>query len=302
MAREPSNALITIFIVMHTFGWTGSSLILLTVLCSTKVSRCLTWFNLNFSWIVACLSFSLLFITGQLGKSSPDAGVCLMQASAVSAAPTLTAGATLAFVIFLFFELRSRGIEGATFSILLISLPYLFPTIIFSLALVHGIRHPRSVILSESKMFCTIDYRILDKAATIFTCTIMLPTLTLNIVIGFLVQQYWRILPRDKRNGVLSSCVRLAIFTVFSLVGVVINVMFLTGLDWGAWSGLPNLLISLASVSYVAVFGSQRDLLEVWFPCIRNHKDNKVVEPPPSTTSWVQLIPTNFVHGHNVPV
>ncbi|KAK0200859.1 hypothetical protein DFS33DRAFT_1082639 [Desarmillaria ectypa] len=89
MAGEPSNVLITIFIVMHTFGWIGSSLTLLTVLCSSRVSRRLTWFNLNFSWIVACLTFSLLFITGQLGKSNPDAGVCLAQASAVSAAPTL---------------------------------------------------------------------------------------------------------------------------------------------------------------------------------------------------------------------
>ncbi|KAK0189604.1 hypothetical protein F5146DRAFT_630957 [Armillaria mellea] len=100
MAEGRPNALVTIFIIMHTFGWIGSSIILLTVLCSPKVSRYMTWFNLNFSWIVACLSFSFLFITGQLRKSDPDAGVCLVQAMAVSAAPTLTAGTTSAFVIY----------------------------------------------------------------------------------------------------------------------------------------------------------------------------------------------------------
>ncbi|KAK0431886.1 hypothetical protein EV421DRAFT_131302 [Armillaria borealis] len=303
MADEPPNALVTIFIIMHTFGWIGSSLILLTVLCSSKVSRSLTWFNLNFSWIVACLSFSFLFITGQLRKSDPDAGVCLVQALAVSAAPTLTTGTTLAFVIYLLFELRSgsgRRIEGVTCSILLMCLPYLFPTIIFVFALVYGIRHPQSVILADSKMFCTIDYHILNMATTIFTFTIMLPTLILTVMIGFLVQQYWRASPRDRRRGVLSSCIRLAIFTMFSLVGVVINVIRLTGLDWGAWSGLPNLLVSLAPVSYVAVFSTQRDLLEVWFPCIRNRRID-TFELTPLSTSRVQLVPPNFSHDHNDP-
>lgn len=147
MAEEPPNALVTIFIIMHTFGWIGSSLILATVLCSSKVSRSLTWFNLNFSWIVACLSFSFLLITGQLRKSNPDAGVCMVQALAVSAAPALTAGTTLAFVIYLLFELRSgsrQRLEGVTCSILLMCLPYLFPTVIFGLALTHGLRHSES--------------------------------------------------------------------------------------------------------------------------------------------------------------
>ncbi|PBK71965.1 hypothetical protein ARMSODRAFT_1002900 [Armillaria solidipes] len=205
MADEPPNALVTIFIIMHTFGWIGSSLILSTVLCSSKVSRSLTWFNLNFSWIVACLSFSFLFITGQLRKSDSDAGVCLVQALAVSAAPTLTAGTTLAFVIYLLFELRSgsgRRIEGVTCSIL---------TIIFCrLKLFGESTVPRLNLKSYSNM-----------ATTIFTFTIMLPTLILTVMIGFLVQQYWRASPRDRRRGVLSSCIRLAIFTMFSLVGVV---------------------------------------------------------------------------------
>ncbi|KAK0237011.1 hypothetical protein EDD85DRAFT_595706 [Armillaria nabsnona] len=304
MAEESPKALVTIFIIMHTFGWIGSSFILSTVLCSSKVSRSLTWFNLNFSWIVACFSFSFLFITGQLGESDPDASVCLVQALAVSVAPALTAGTTLAFVIYLFFELRSgagRRIEGVTCSILLLCLPYLFPTIIFSFALVHGIRHPQSVTLADSKMFCTIDYHILSITTTIFTFIILLPALILTVMIGFLVQQYWRALPRDRRRGILSSCIRLAIFTVFSLVGVVINVILFTGLDWGAWSGLPNLLVSLAPVSYVAVFSTQRDLLEVWFPCIRNRRID-TFELPSLSTSRVQLVPPNLSHhGHNDP-
>ncbi|KAK0216135.1 hypothetical protein IW262DRAFT_198883 [Armillaria fumosa] len=272
MAEESPNGLVTLFIIMHTFGWIGSSLILSTVLCSSKVSRSLAWFNLNFSWIVACLSFSFLFITGQLRKSEPDAGICLVQALAVSATPALTAGTTLAFVIYLLFELRSgtgRRMEGVTCSILLMCLPYLFPTVIFGLALSHSIRHSESVILANSKMFCNIDYHILNMATTIFTFIIMLPTLILTIMISFLVQQYWRALPRDRRRGLLSSCIRLVIFTMFSLVSVVVNVILLTGLDWGAWSGLPNLLDSLAPVSYVVVFSTQRDLLE--YPHYQHH-------------------------------
>ncbi|SJL11217.1 uncharacterized protein ARMOST_14620 [Armillaria ostoyae] len=87
---------------------------------------------------------------------------------------------------------------------------------------------------------------------------------------------------------------------MFSLVGVVINVILLTGLDWGAWSGLPNLLVSLAPVSYVAVFSTQRDLLEVWFPCIRNRRID-TFELTPLSTSRVQLVPPNFSHDHNDP-
>lgn len=126
----------------------------------------------------------------------------------------------------------------------------------------------------------------------------MLPTLILTIMISFLVQQYWRALPRDRRRGLLSSYIRLVIFTMFSLVSVVINVILLTGLDWGAWSGLPNLLDSLAPVSYVLVFSTQRDLLEVWFPCMRN-RGTDTFELPPLSTSRIQLIPPNLSHGHN---
>ncbi|KAK0476128.1 hypothetical protein IW261DRAFT_441012 [Armillaria novae-zelandiae] len=297
MDEEPPNALVTIFITMHTFGWIGSSFILSTVLCSSRVSRNLTWFNLNFSWIVACLSFSFLFITGQLRKSDPDAGVCLLQALAVSAAPALTAGTTLAFVIYLLFELRSGSgwrIEGVACSILLMCLPYLFPAVIFGLALSRGIRHPESVILANSKMFCNIDYHILSMATTIFTFIIMLPTLILTLMVIFLVQKYWRALPRDRRRGLLSSCIRLVIFTMFSLVSVVINVILITGLDWGAWSGIPNILDSLV------VFSTQRDLLEVWFPCMRNRRSD-TFELSPISTSRVQLIPSNFNDDHNDP-
>jgi hypothetical protein len=105
------------FLALETFGWSGSLIILLTVIFS-NVRRHITWINFCMSWILSSLSYCLLLFARQDYGPEPNHILCLVQSPLIYAAPTLyvsnliykkvilayiltrrTAGTTLALVI-----------------------------------------------------------------------------------------------------------------------------------------------------------------------------------------------------------
>ena len=81
--------LIHAFISLQLFGLIGITIMLVTALFFSGVSRNSTWFSFMFSWIIYTLSYTLLFISGQLSSPKPPYGLCFIQSIMVCSAPPL---------------------------------------------------------------------------------------------------------------------------------------------------------------------------------------------------------------------
>ncbi|KAF9034437.1 hypothetical protein BDZ89DRAFT_1130655 [Hymenopellis radicata] len=252
---------------MHTFGWIGSLSLLLTVICSSAVNRHLTWMNLNFSWIIACFAAALLLTSGQLFKDTPNSSICLIQSSTMLAVPSLTAGTTLSF-LWIEIKCRAQDRKAATsfqWDAALALMPFIFPFVFLVIGFTNGYQNPSSVILAPSKMACINTNMPTASQVTIAYCTaLMVPTVVLSFLVNLEVYRHWK--------ETLAKMIRLAVFMFFSLIAVVINVIVASGANFGTAYGVPNILVSLAPVSYVLVFATQKDIISAWmFWRRRNH-------------------------------
>lgn len=84
--------LVQAFIALQIIGGSVFILVVLSALVAQRRggSRHITFFSFCFSWIVFCLSYSLLSFAGQqLALPGPDHGLCLVQSAFVYAAPPL---------------------------------------------------------------------------------------------------------------------------------------------------------------------------------------------------------------------
>ncbi|KAJ7593225.1 hypothetical protein C8J56DRAFT_1128378 [Mycena floridula] len=265
---ESSNALLVLFFTMHYLGWIGTLLILTTALLSTNVHRHVTWTNLCLAWIVSCFGYSLLLTTGQLFKSTPDFSVCLVQAAAVYATPALTTGATLSLAIHLWLTFRTisetpTARTDAIYSILLVAVPYFAPIGLFIGVFVYGLQYPSRVLLSESKMYCGVDSTIPGKISAIYVAILVFPTVILEGLVIITLYRNWKGYNRTARNG-LRTVVRFSAFTISGIFAISISLSYLSSRSYGR---LPNVLMALPPVTFVAVFGSQMaslDLMRAW--------------------------------------
>jgi hypothetical protein len=77
------------FIALELVGAGGMLIILATAAFGPGVKRYSTWYSFGASWIFSCISYTLLFIAGQLYREQPDIGLCMVQGALIYAAPTL---------------------------------------------------------------------------------------------------------------------------------------------------------------------------------------------------------------------
>lgn len=269
MAKSPtydgSRTLIALFIAIHTFVWVGSSILLITVALSSTIRRHPIWVNMKLSWTFSCFAFALLFTTGQLYKSEPVFGICLIQAAAVASVPILTSGTTLALAIFLYLATGTGPEAGGQMnrarSIALVCVPYILPTGVFILILVLGLEGKPHVTLAKDWMVCSASNPKVMQASNIAVVIILLPTV---IIEGLAIASVYR-----KRTTVgpgpdlIPTLIRLSIFTLFGIFGLIISFAsnyFKTAIQ----TALGNVLQSLTPLSFILLFGLQKDILQTW--------------------------------------
>ncbi|KAJ3888374.1 hypothetical protein GG344DRAFT_79827 [Lentinula edodes] len=189
-APSSSSALFILFIVFQLIGLVGSILILFTA-CISKLfrKRHWSWFSFVFSWIVSCVSYSLL--AGAPIDWRPEYPLCLTQAALIYTVPTLyvplssqlrrdkdthesakwihrTACSSLALVIQVLVSVRALAAihinptamtsnDGGNTSLhrlwtfLLLSIPYLSGAGMFAMSLVIGLRDRGTVRHQENR-------------------------------------------------------------------------------------------------------------------------------------------------------
>ncbi|KAJ4481188.1 hypothetical protein J3R30DRAFT_3700791 [Lentinula aciculospora] len=262
--RESSTALITTFVTMHTFAWTCCLIIITTVVFSPEIHRQSTWINLTISWIIACFVYAFLLTTGELYKANPNPGICLFQAVLVDAVSSLVAGMMLALSLQLWFNLRSNPFKSTGTpqrrDTLLIVVPYVVPFIEFFATIGYAVQHPQEVALTKSGMFCGLTNPIFGRISFIYSAILMVPTASAQAVLWHYSYWNWYKLSKNNRNA-LATMVRLGLFTVFGIVGVLVSLLDLTNqVDLS----VVNILESLPPVSFVLIFGLQQDLFRAW--------------------------------------
>ncbi|KAJ8075080.1 hypothetical protein PM082_019407 [Marasmius tenuissimus] len=259
-----SEALIPLFIAIHTFVWIGSGIITLTAILSPNIRRHPTWFNLKLSWILACFSAALLFTTGQLYKPKPIFWICLVQAAAVYSIPFLTAGSSLSLAIYLYLVVRGRengGGGGGRWKdhvvVLLVYVPYILPSIAFFSVLSTGLVDPTNIGLSNNWMVCGMrGPAALGQASKFCTVTILISTI---IIEGITITSVFK----RGRTVLISTLIRLSIFSMFGVFGTVISFWF-ARLTSPYQTALGNVLASVPPLSFIFLFGLQKDIVEAW--------------------------------------
>ncbi|EEB94532.1 hypothetical protein MPER_06639, partial [Moniliophthora perniciosa FA553] len=171
------------------------------------------------------LFFVFMFTTGQLYNPRPSFPICLVQASAIYAVPSLTSGATLAVAISLFLRIRSTGTQGREIdpqvqrmrTLALVLTPYILPTVIFFGVLIFGLRHKEQVILADNWMFCGLKDPVFARAADLLVAAIMVPTATIGV---WIIIYLYRSTAESLGRKIVHLLAKLSIFTLFGIFGV----------------------------------------------------------------------------------
>ncbi len=93
VAGKSSNSMnvvgVRAFVVLNFVGGIGLLIVILAALLSPNVRRLPTWYNFCASWVVSCVSYTLLTFGGQQAAPEPSHNLCSMQAALIYAVPPL---------------------------------------------------------------------------------------------------------------------------------------------------------------------------------------------------------------------
>ncbi|KAL0958182.1 hypothetical protein HGRIS_000345 [Hohenbuehelia grisea] len=261
-----NESLTRVFIVLQICGWVGFTIILWTVfLARSTIKRPHTWINFCLCWLLSCVSYLLLFLAGQQDSPHPTYELCLIQASSVYAAPPLTASATLALIIQLWFNVRSfvfkvqprhQGLRD----VVLFTFPYIPATGFFVSVLVYGIQHPTEVKPADHGMFCNIVPSLPGKASAIYVSLILAATIGIEAMLATALYRDWTLYTRSRRHS-FALIIRVALFTAMGFITITVSLIYLMHTRHGA---VPNIFIAILPVTAMIFFGSQTDILHAW--------------------------------------
>jgi len=266
------------FNAFQLLGLVGSILCLISARFSS-VPRQAPWWNFMISWVVFCTSYLLLFFAGQAYDSEPNLSLCITQSSLTYAASPFACATALGLVIQLFFNVKKtlsgEVIRGERhWRITLLILPYIIFTILILESTVITLADPDPKFSSVS--YCSLESRnhIPGRITSAFDVMLVIPILPLNFIIYLCFRKHWSTL---RTGNFTSMFVRVSAFTFFGLITVIIGIIFFTGSNSNAALVELDTILALIPVAAVVIFGSHKDLFEVWMFW---RKRNKQFLPP----------------------
>lgn len=266
--KDSSPALINVFIAFQLFGLLGALIMLFTTaLFRSQAPRHAAWYSFILSWIISCLSYTLLFWAGHLAPQDPvPYTLCFIQGIFIHAAPPLTAGTTLGLVTQIWLLLRSATTTGARaqhISPLLLTatliIPYMMFVGIMVTTLVIGWKDPQTVERSGSGMYCSFTNVIPGRLSSLLCIVILVPAVVLEVLVCRMLHSHWGAFRAEKYAK--SMVLRVTIFALVGILAVCLSFVFFFIIDHAA---VLNIVISVAPVAAVLIFGTQADLYRVY--------------------------------------
>ncbi|KAF7323521.1 hypothetical protein MKEN_00571700 [Mycena kentingensis (nom. inval.)] len=256
--------LINTFLALQMLGLIGSIALVLTTTLSSRAARNATWQNFFTSWIISTVSYALLLLAGQAGKATPSFGVCLAQAGLIYGIPSLTAATTFGLIAQIWFSVQTlllHKIKYERFWIIgILVLPYCMMFGMVLASWVSGMRHPESVTIIGSGMYCHLSHTsLLGRVSAALVAFTLIPTLGLEISICIALRRNWSTFKRMKNS--MSITLRVMLFTLIGILAISLSAVFVFSDNHGA---SLNIVFACMPVIAVIIFSTQKDILNVW--------------------------------------
>ncbi|KAF5350777.1 hypothetical protein D9758_010329 [Tetrapyrgos nigripes] len=186
-----TNVILHIFFAFQLFSLAGLSVILFTT-AITRTWKHPTWINFCVTWIISCISYSLL--VGRPLSYVPPHQLCLAQAALIYTVPTLTAFGTFSLVLHVFRMVRHCGDGGKALTIALVVSPYLAASGMMVMALIIGLRDPSTVRRTSSGLYCDMGNEIPGRISAGVVTIVMIVCIILEALISRDVKRQWSFL------------------------------------------------------------------------------------------------------------
>ncbi|KAE9404122.1 hypothetical protein BT96DRAFT_1016522 [Gymnopus androsaceus JB14] len=212
----------------------------------------------------------------ELDKRYPPLGLCMFQAGLIYAAPPAVGAAGLAFNIELYwglsYTIMGKKLQDRKITLLLCLAPIVH-VIVFWGSIFHGLADLSSVQRDPSGIYCHIE----SKIPTLVTGGSVIGFVLLSVAIeAYTARFLWKrrsafneLGRRESKNMFpLSLLVRVGIYTLIGAVAVIITIRLnVMPPNTGEYVASMHTL-AIIPFSVALLFGSQRDILRVYF-CAR---------------------------------
>jgi hypothetical protein len=266
----PSSPVINVaavhaFIALNLIGGIGMLLVLITAILARKVKRLSTWYSFCISWVLSCISYSLLFLAGQQTTATPSYWLCYSQAALIYAMPPTTTGTTLALLVHILLSFPDTTAEipikvNLRTSCMLLMGPYSIFLVMFIGVSLFDTRNPMTLQKADRGTYCNSTNSDWSRISSIVVAVL---SMAIIIVEGQLVARvYSNIQSLRKDSQSFATIFRALLFTTINFITLVIAMVFTVTNDHAL---AFDLIISIFPLLALFVFGLQKDLFEAWF-------------------------------------
>ncbi|KAF8908498.1 hypothetical protein CPB84DRAFT_1766772, partial [Gymnopilus junonius] len=250
-------------------------LILVTAALSRNVNRLSTWYSFCMSWIISTFSYSLLSLTGQQ-LTEPNFGLCFTQALLIYSVPPTTSATTLALLLHTLLTFSSsagqtqRKLSLYTSCMLVIG-PYLLLLTIFIGVALYVTRNPLYLHKADQGTYCNLrnPHDEWLRISMIVVAVISVGIILVQVQLVAWLYHNFRSLRRD--SAAFGHILRGVLFTFTGSVTFVTALVLAISDDHNLTF---DLIIAFFPVLALFIFGSQKDLLQVWTSWRLPHREN----------------------------
>ncbi|THH10076.1 hypothetical protein EW145_g1576 [Phellinidium pouzarii] len=307
MAETP-KALTVVFLTFHIAGGLiGLPIVFLSIVASRQLSRHPTLLNFCATWFFSSLIYTLLFYAGQQGHEHPSLNLCLAQAAMVNGAFPMTSVAGVALVAHIWHGLgpskpwsqfglaTGRSLKAARLTTLLLT-PYIVFLAFTTAGAIVGHANTSRVTSTEALFYCTINSRAFNVFIPTITIVAMALIFLFEVLICFKIYQNTYIRAGINRSGSYLFWLRLAGFTIYAIIALIVAALLLSDRQ----SFAPYILQASLPLAVFLFIGTQKEVLAIWGSWFRvfsktqpepiGHQRSKstmaLLQKKPSTTSF----------------
>ncbi|TFK53752.1 hypothetical protein OE88DRAFT_1656023 [Heliocybe sulcata] len=263
-------ALVRLFMALQLGAGLALIISTATMCISFRVKRHPTWISFCVSWIISCLSYTLLLISGYETTPDPPFSLCLCQSVLIYGVPVLTSFATLALVVHLHFSMSALLHEDQESRTIHVSWLLLCPYVLFAIVIVEalelGLAQPELII--RGIFYCRSDAGTQGKVSSLLVALAAVVGMPCEIYTAVMVYRQWpkfRYAENPQKSS-LAFLLRVACFTVAAVVAFCVSMLFTSKSTISSHpeSVAGNILLALVPVAAFLTAGIGMDIVRSW--------------------------------------
>ncbi|KDR77011.1 hypothetical protein GALMADRAFT_225163 [Galerina marginata CBS 339.88] len=274
IVQSPITHITIAFDVLHATGLVSVTVVLLTAWHSSQIRRTSTWFMFLCSWLLD--GVTKLLLLGEQAGPPPPFGICVIQAALINASPVLCGLYAVALVAQTYASVAgainsnpAKYKKYMTLTLLHI-LPLAFFCGAFILALILGLEDRTSPQRSSLGVYCHLSKPLSKEVTGAFIIFLAIIMSVLEVLIIIHVRRAWTDIrtliasrSSDQEHFSLDSLVRVVLISLAPPLALVIS-CFQFRAQHNEETAALILVQSAFPLAMALLFGSQKDILQVW--------------------------------------